>query len=1006
MASVYTKVPGKPTLRYVKGQGIYRLVKVENKPEGSDQVEASWEPVEFLDWCPTVVRYIVNKDSRGKINTTRYTIDVGGHEDTIYAEELRSGEGWDRFPLATGHYDRQVKDTLATIVGHQAAQLPQTVAAPYWENGHLILSDPDLMPLGYSERAGGELEEIIPRLVENPKLALVIGMAYGAPYVQPLRRQSFWLHLTGGAREGKSTGLTLAASMWGRPLPSGEAVILPWNATGNGLTAALGELNVLPAFLDDLHAAGFNPGQIKKMIFATAQGNSRLRSTRSGRRKSSEPWAGVLFSTGNDSILSMIPTAEVAARVVEIPSPLTDSSETSKLVTNWAEENYGHFRAVPVVTMRAYVDQAEALLRGSITGGTEETIMENLSLGVAGSFVVGGKRLADAALHAAREILEILAVELAETGVKPGDKLLEAVRQYLVSRPGAFPTRQAYGVALDATDRPAPAVQGFWEPPTAYVITSHMSAIAAAYGIPDPRVGLRELRKAGLLDTQASANQLRKQVRAAGRRFDAYAIRLEDTSPSSPPEKSLPTSDTSATSDTAGQTLWEPSLVPSATSDTPVFAQVNATTEPVTPQVETPSPDDSERPRKVSEPVTVDTDDRVAQGTRSGPPGEPAVTGPRTGGRRALRSVSSSAAEEDAEEWQRWCEIIRSDDAWPQATPEECLAGLKAFQHALGGLRHLGTSAVAGQLLFHKLAAQHGSIPALEEGGLQVELENVARAFNFVDTAAAADVERFPWVMALDVNAQFLAVTGSVELGTGYADEVTVPTFRDAREAKRYWSKPGYVQLSADARIARACVVPEGSWVAHPVAAYLWERGELQTLPQGLLWHQHRRWLSAWGDVARRARAQLLVRKGDQAAEMALHALKLMYASFLGGFLRSEAYNRGKTLRLDWNDQLVGLARVNMLRALDKCQPSAFATHMDSAFFLLEDAQEVAGLQIMPQAGKWKITKVGQTTRNATIVRGGKNIATTLAEQVSLGSVAGVRDAVADLDAQRKEVAA
>jgi hypothetical protein len=981
-----TKVPGKPSLRYVKGQGIYRLVKVEE----------SWETVDILDWCPTVLRYVVGKDSRGKITSARYTVEVGGHEDTIFAEELRSGEGWDRFPQATGHHDRQVKDTLACIVTHQAAQLPQTVAAPYWDGDLLRMSDPDLMPPGYGDRMGAALEEILPTAIANPKLALVLGFGYAAPYVEPLDRQSFWCHMTGGAREGKSTGLNLAACVWGKPRPRG--VIIPWNTTAGGPSAALSELSVLPAFFDDLHAAGFTPAQVRKMIFATAEGNSRLRSTRSGRRKDSPPWYGVLFSTGNDSILSMLPQAEVAARVVEIPSPLTDSAATSKRVKDWAKVNYGHWRAVPIVTMRAAVDQAEELLRGGIDGGTEETIMENLALGVAGAYVVGGKPLADAALSAAREILDVLSVELAESGVKPGDKLLEAVRQYLVARPGAFPTRQEYGAALADTSRPAPAVQGFWEPPLAYIITSHMGAIAAGYGLADPRVGLRELRKAGLLDTQASANQLRKQVRAAGRRFDAYAIRMEDTDSPAPSGKPDSTSDTSATSDAAGQTLWNPSLVPSATSDTPAYAQVNATPQPVTPQVESTPPDAT----AVTGPVTLDEPDRIAPGARSGHSGEPRDTGPVT--QRPVRAVSASSRAEDAEEWERWCEIIRSEDAWPQATTEQCLAGLKMFSRALGGLRHLGTSAVVGQLLFHKLQAQHGSIPVLEEGGLPQELGDVARTFNYVDTAA--QVEGRPWVLAMDVNAQFLAVTGAVELGTGYPQEVTVPTFTDPRQAKRYYSKPGYVQVASDTPIAGACVIPEGYWIAHPVAAYLQERGGLQVASQGLLWPEHRRWLSAWGDVVRRGRAALLARKGDQAAEMALHALKLMYAAFLGGFLRSEAYNRGKTLRPDWNDQLTGLARVNMLRALDRCQPSAFATHLDAAFFLLEDNAGVQGLQVTPQAGKWKVAKVGRTEGPATIIRGGRPISTTLAEQVALGSVAGVRDVVADLDAQRREVAA
>lgn len=1003
--SARTKVPGKLGWTYVKGQAIYRLVGTgENR-----------EDTEVLDWCPVVHRYIVTKDSRGKITTARYTIDVRGHEDTIYAEELRDGSGWDRFPGATGHYDRQVKDALASIVSHQAVTLDQTVAAPYWSGDLLVLSDRDLMPPGYGERTGGDLGEIVPVAVRNPKLALILGLSYGAPYVEPLDRQPFWCHLTGAAREGKSTGLNLAASLWGKPRPRG--VIIPWNTTGNGVTAALGELSVLPAFLDDLHAAGFTPAQTKKLIFSTAEGNSRVRSSRKGRRQDSPPWYGVLFSTGNDSILSMLPYEEVAARVVEIPSPLTADATTSKLVKAWASENYGSFRAVPIVTMRAYVDQAEQLLRGDIDGGTEETIMENLALGVAGAYVVGGKPLADAALGAAREILDVLTVELAETGIKPADRLLEAVRQYVVAVPGRFPTREEYAVSLGQSDRPAPVVEGFWEPPYAYVLTGKLPAIAAGHGIHDPRVALRELRKSGLLQTEAAANQLRRRIRPApGRaRVDTYAIRLDGLETDTPQtlyRESDSTRDTRDTRESAGQTAWNLSLVPSVTRDSPAPIGVSAAQtphpahqKPGTAQVTGGAPEDSGPDRPTpdlqTEPGTVDSPGRVANGSRSGHPGEPAVPGPRP--------AMETSPDQDAEEWERWSEIIRAEDAWPDATPEQALAGLRTFQRTLGGLRHLGSSAVAGQLLFHKLQAQHGAIPVLEEGGMpELDGMRVARTFNYVDTKA--NVERHRWVVSLDVNAQFLAVTGSVELGTGHAEPVTLPHFTSPLEAKRYFTQPGYVQLTRDTPIARACVIPEGDWIAHPVAGYLYERGALECAPQGFLWPSHRRWLSAWGDTVRRAREAFLTRlkadPEDLAAAMALHALKLMYAAFLGGMLRSEAYNRAKTLRPDWNDQLVSLARVNMLRALEKCQPSAFATHLDAAYFLLQDNQNVQGLALVPQAGKWKVAKVGRTDLPATITRGGRAFTTSLAEQVAIGSVAGVRDVVENLDAQRRGEAA
>lgn len=943
-----TQLPGKPSWSYDQN-GLYRWT-------GTGEAR---ELQEVINWCPTVLRYIVTKDSRAKITSARYTVDVGGHQDTIHADELRDGSGWDRFPGAVGHYDRQVKDALAIVVGFQASQLPQTVATPYWDGDRLTMAESDLMPDGYGTRAGADLAEIVPVCVENPRLALVLGLAYGAPYVEPLGRQPFWVHLTGDARGGKSSGLNLAASLWGRPWPRG--VIVPWNTTGNGIPALLGELSVLPAFVDDLHAAGFSPLQIQKLIFSTVEGNSRLAMTRTGRRRAATPWYGVLFSTGNDSILGQLPKPEVAARVVEIPSPLTRDKEASDLVKNWARANYGTWRPVARATMRAALDQAEALLRGNIDGGTEETIMGNLALGVAGAYLVGGRDLASAALKAAREILAGLAIELAESGVKSGDKLLEAVRQYLVTRPGAFPTRQEYGVALAATDRPAPAVQGFWEPPVAYIITSHMDSIGAAYGVPNARVALRDLRTRDepRLLTEAGANQLRRRIRVPGlSRVDTYAIILDDPdpTPNSPGDEKM-TRDTRDTRDSPGQEAWNLSLVPGGQPGTRdnVPAQVGTAPDPQT--------RDKGRP---------------------------------------LRAVSESAEAEDAEEWTQFSQVITSK--WPDATPEDVARALHVFRVSLGGLRHIGTSAIAGQLLFHKLQGQHGSIPELHAGGLEgLEEMTVARTFNFVNSDM--DVSMYPWVMGLDVNAQFLAVTRSIELGTGHAERLEDLRLPDLRHAKEHLRHPGYVQLSEPHRIA-GTVLDAGSWVAHPVAQYLADKGHLVVEPVAYVWWEHRRWLQAWGKTVGTARDRLLQRH-DLPGLYALHALKLMYSAFLGGYLRSQDYNRAHTRRPDWSDMLVSLARMNMLRALDKTSPRAFATHADMAYFLLQDNQQVQGLQLSGQAGKWKVGKVGRACAEVTITRGDTEVTTTLAEQVAAGSVGGVRDVVTSLDALRRaEVAA
>jgi hypothetical protein len=213
------KVPGKPGYEYGTTNGITGVFRWASSGRGEDKT-SELKPV--LPWAPQVIRYIVSKDSKGKLLDARYTLVIDGHEDTIAAEELGAAESWSRWPGAVGVHDRAVREVLAIVVQDQAVRQEQTVAIPYWSGDQLIMPSSDLLARGYGEEYdSGDRDELIGIAAANPKLALIIGFSYGAPYVEPLSRQPFWVCPSGDSSKGKTTALLAAACLHGRPDPRG-----------------------------------------------------------------------------------------------------------------------------------------------------------------------------------------------------------------------------------------------------------------------------------------------------------------------------------------------------------------------------------------------------------------------------------------------------------------------------------------------------------------------------------------------------------------------------------------------------------------------------------------------------------------------------------------------------------------------------------------------------------------------------------------------------------------
>ncbi|MFI5867708.1 telomere-associated protein Tap [Streptomyces sp. NPDC051546] len=521
-------------------RGVYRLTTIR-EPRSGERIEV-WE---FSSVLPYVLEQLVVRDgaARRARHDLRLTmsLDEGAEIAKCTPDQVKTGE-WAQMLNVPLSADDKVQKAVQTAINEIAVTYaPEQEAVPRWVNEDtLVVPSGDVAPAGYfveilSEgRARTNWQKLLTLAAEdgNERLALMMGGALGGVFLSPLERQGFWILAVGGARQGKSTGMFAGAAIFGNP----KYVVTSWSVSPIGLMESLGALGIVTAFRDELGASGLTGPKLEQTIFTTTDGAKRTIGLRGGGSRTTAGWNGVLFATGNVSVTGRITNEGIAARVVEIPTPIVKDGKTAKRVMQLSHRAYGWplrwlLADLRLDDFRAAVAKAEDEL-GSGVDGVASTLGEHLALAIAGAErleeMLDITGLRDAALRAARERLGTLTLELEERGGNPADRLLAAVVQAVSSRPGAFPDIELYKAYIqggeNAPQLAARELEGFYLAPQHVAVFSNgIKAIASAADIEDALLGLRDLRDDGRL---IANNQLRNKVRTGRTTVDTYTFVL------------------------------------------------------------------------------------------------------------------------------------------------------------------------------------------------------------------------------------------------------------------------------------------------------------------------------------------------------------------------------------------------------------------------------------------------------------------------------------------------
>jgi uncharacterized protein (DUF927 family) len=133
----------------------------------------------------------------------------------------------------------------------------------------------------------------------NSRMVFALSVAFAGPLLEPAGEDSGGFHLRGPSSTGKSTGLRLAASVWGNP----SRYCRLWRATANGLEGLACLHNDGVLILDELGQV--DPREAGEAAYMLANGRGKARAARDGTARQSATWRSLFLSAGEES-LSML----------------------------------------------------------------------------------------------------------------------------------------------------------------------------------------------------------------------------------------------------------------------------------------------------------------------------------------------------------------------------------------------------------------------------------------------------------------------------------------------------------------------------------------------------------------------------------------------------------------------------------------------------------------------------------------------------------------------------
>jgi len=157
--------------------------------------------------------------------------------------------------------------------------------------------------------------------IGNPLLLFATSAAFAGPLLELIGAESGGFHVYGNSSQGKSTLLSMAASVWGKPADYSKT----WRATDNaleGIARAYAD-TLLP--LDEIKEC--DPRIIDQTVYMLGNGKAKARATDTGGLRKAASWRLLFFSAGELTLQQHLASvgkqgfAGLEMRLLSLPLP-------------------------------------------------------------------------------------------------------------------------------------------------------------------------------------------------------------------------------------------------------------------------------------------------------------------------------------------------------------------------------------------------------------------------------------------------------------------------------------------------------------------------------------------------------------------------------------------------------------------------------------------------------------------------------------------------------------
>ena len=167
---------------------------------------------------------------------------------------------------------------------------------------------------------------------------IALAASFAAPLVSVMGALPFFVHLWGTQGCGKTVGLLLAASVWGRPEMAGY--IKTFSGTKVSLELYAAFCCNIPILLDELQVIS-DRKSFDDIIYSLCEGASKGRGAKEGGLQLQRKWSSCIITTGEMPIVQGNSGGGAAVRTIEVNYGGQPLFEDARTTANLLKENYG-----------------------------------------------------------------------------------------------------------------------------------------------------------------------------------------------------------------------------------------------------------------------------------------------------------------------------------------------------------------------------------------------------------------------------------------------------------------------------------------------------------------------------------------------------------------------------------------------------------------------------------------------------------------------------------------